>query len=183
MIGADKGNDLFLGDKPLRLGHADIGLGLVVARDDDDLRPAQVGEAFRFRQGHIQVVLVVDDVGRKLHPFEEHLAGRGGRAGKGYMTPIFISLPAACALNAQRHKTRERKQKQAIAFLMLTPYGFIERGDAVPSRGVQPERLIGRDAVEEDPVLRLEMGQAGPGRPMRPSRPWHSRPWSFRRGR
>ena len=66
LIGADDGADFFLGDQALGFGAALLRIGLVVGEHEADLGAAEAGEALALRQRQIEIVVLVDDVGRGL---------------------------------------------------------------------------------------------------------------------
>ena len=64
LVGADDGADLFLGDQALGLGAALLRIGLVVGEHEPDLGAAEAGQTFALRQRQIEIMVLVDDVGR-----------------------------------------------------------------------------------------------------------------------
>ena len=69
LIGADDGADFFLRDQALGFGAALLRIGLVIGEHQTDLGAAETGEPFALRQRQIEIVILVDDVGRGLERF------------------------------------------------------------------------------------------------------------------
>ena len=78
LIGADDGADLFLRDQALGFGAALLRIGLVVGEDELDLGAAEARQAFALGQRQIEIVVVVDDLGRGL----DTPSGHRRRAGR-----------------------------------------------------------------------------------------------------
>ena len=66
LIGADDGADLFLRDQALGLGAALLRIGLVIGEHETDLGAAETRQALAARQRQIEIVVLVDDLGRGL---------------------------------------------------------------------------------------------------------------------
>ena len=66
LIGADDGADFFLGDQALGFGAAFLRIGLMVGEHQAHLGAAEAGEPLAFRQRQLEIVVLVDQVGRGL---------------------------------------------------------------------------------------------------------------------